>query len=122
MAEHGENLIVRRNDDITVVAFARGDIIDAAYIQDIEDEMARLVASVDPPSVVIDFERVRFLTSSALGILVGLRGQLHRRGGRLCIANVVDELLEVFLLTRLTKILDMYGTTEKAVASFSEKP
>lgn len=115
MSPHGDNVLVRCTRGVTIAAFSRPDIIDLDYINTVADELDDLARTIDPPLLVIDFERVRYLSSAALGMLLALSEQLTARGGRLCVANVVEEVKGVFTLTKLPKIIETYGTTREAV-------
>jgi anti-anti-sigma factor len=117
MSTHGTNVIIRQEQDVTIVSFARPDVIDLAYIREAGAEMQQLAKTVDPPNLVIDFECVRYLSSAALGVMSGLNEVIKERGGKLGIANVASEVYGVFELTRLPSVIELHKSVPEAVRS-----
>lgn len=115
MSVHGTNLVVQQHERALVIAFSRPDVIDLDYIREVADELHGLVETVEPPFIVIDFERVRYLSSSALGVLVALSERIRERDGEIGIANVSDEILGVFELTKLPRVIRVFRTTAEAI-------
>jgi anti-sigma B factor antagonist len=103
---------------VHIIEFSRSDVLDAQYIEQLGDEIYRHLKPVEQPRVVVDLHNVRFLSSSALGMLVALRKVVvERKGGKMGIANVAPEIRQVFKMTKLHKVLNLQDTTEKAVRS-----
>jgi len=115
MAESLANVIIRREGGILIVAFSRPDVIDQIYIKEASNEIFSAVQKVQRPFVVMDFERVRYLSSGALSLLIALQKLCKERGGAICIANVVEEVAGVFTLTKLPKLIDICRTTKSAI-------
>ena len=107
----------RRCGDVLVVGFTRPDVIDPVYIRSAGDEMYHLVRDLDDPRVVVDFEGIRTMSSMSIAVVLGLKRVIDKRNGRLCVANVLDEIRGVFRLTRATKKLGFFADTDQAVAS-----
>ncbi len=105
MGAHDCNLVIRQRRGVLVAGVARGDVIDQHYIDQIGDELRKLASTLEPPNIVIDFERVRFLCSAALGMLVDLQNTVRKAGGDLRMSNVVTEVYRVFELTRLHEVI-----------------
>jgi anti-sigma B factor antagonist len=120
MAQRCQHVVTRREDDVLIVAFARPQVLDPDYIDLVRDELLRVMAQADPPMVVIDFECVHFLSSSAVGLILRLDHEAKQRGGALCIANVRREVFEVFRLTKLDSLIRACETTDAAVRSVRE--
>ncbi len=115
MSVHGTNLVVQRHGGVLVVSFSRPDVIDLEYIREVADELHVIAESIDPPFVVIDFERVRYLSSSALGVLVSLSEKVRERNGELGVTNVSEEIYGVFELTHMPRLLRMFDSTPEAI-------
>jgi anti-sigma B factor antagonist len=71
------------------------------------------------PSVVIDFEKARYIDSSVLECLIALERTIEERGARLCLTGLGPELrriLEICALEPLfdirAKLSDVIGTTD----------
>ncbi len=114
------SLNVRKLGDAQVIAFLRADMTDGAFIKQAGDEIYRMLKPLDRPKVVIDFGKVQRLSSATLGMLVALhRVVVDRQKGQLRVANVAENLLDIFRMTRLDNVLDLHETTEGAVESFT---
>jgi len=80
-------------------------------------EMEALMASV-PEKVVFDLERLTYLSSWGIGILVTVASRIRKRGGRVKFANLHTEVAEVLKITRLDRVLELYPSLETAIESF----
>ena len=103
---------------VHIIEFLRSDVLDAQYIEQLGDEIYHHLKPIDQPRVVVDLHNVKFLSSAALGMLVALRKVVvEKKGGKIGIANVSPEIKQVFKMTKLHKLLNLQGSTEKAVRS-----
>jgi anti-anti-sigma factor len=59
------------------------------------------------PEVVLDFEKVYFLSSVGLTILLTLHKRLRMNGRRLTVLNLQPHVYDVFTVTHLNEILDV---------------
>ena len=60
-----------------------------------------------PSVMLLDLGEVRFVSSTALGMIVSLHKVLKSQGGRLTLCDVNEHLLELFEVTQLTRLLDI---------------
>jgi len=112
------HLDVKRAGDALVLKFTRTDMTDAAFITTVGNEIYQLLEGVDKPKVVIDFSGVERLSSATLGMLVALRKVLTRQQGQMRVANIADDLMEIFKMTRLDVTLRVVGSNQAAIDSF----
>lgn len=112
-------LTVERNADVCVVAFNSTKIVEEAVIEEIGRELCALVESEAGASIVLDFAGVDHLSSGALGMLVTVYNDSRKKDGCLRIANICDQIREVFKITRLDRFFEVFDSTEAAVASFA---
>jgi len=119
LVRRNRNILARTEDGVIVASFNRPDVIDSIYITDAAVELKDLVAEMECPKLVIDFDRVRFLSSAALGMLVAINELAADRGGRLCVANVAKEVYEVFVLTNIPSVLSIHATVKEALRSLA---
>jgi anti-sigma B factor antagonist len=66
-------------------------------------------------NVVIDMEKVDFLDSTGLGVLVEGLKRVKTRGGNLSIVITQDKILKIFDITGLNKAFPIYGSLEDAL-------
>lgn len=94
----------RTRDGATVVAVT-GDI---DLFTTPEFKLAIAEAAADPgDTVVVDLTGTTFLDSSSLGVLIGARRQLERRGRSLIVACDREPILKVFRVTGLDDVFRM---------------
>lgn len=67
--------------------------------------------------VVVDFQRVDFLDSSGLGVLVGALKRLKMAGGDMSVVCDSEKLLKIFRITALDRVFTLYESVEAATAS-----
>lgn len=101
-----------------VIELARSDMTDGAYIQQVGEEIHRIVTGLKDPKVVVNFCKVQRLSSAALGMLVATSKTLDDRRGQMRLANVDDKLHDIFKMTKLHKVMPIHGSIQKAVESF----
>jgi anti-sigma B factor antagonist len=92
---------------------------DAALIKTVGDEIYHLVRGELRPKLVIDFRKVERLSSATLSMLIALQKVIARQSGQLRIANLNDDVADVFKLTGLDSVLKVCDSTEDAVTSFT---
>ena len=68
--------------------------------------------------LLINFQRVEFMSSMMIGHIVRLNKQCKTDKTRLKLCNIAPEILEVFTITKLNKILDICEDEAKAIESF----
>lgn len=105
-------------DDVTVVSFVDTTIRDEEIIQAVGDELFSLVEDDGHSQLLLNFGNVQYLSSAALGKLINLRNKIKKAGGTLKLSSIADELMEVFRLTRLDKVLEIFDEEQEALASF----
>lgn len=72
-------------------------------------------------SLVINLSETQHLNSTALGVLISAHSSYVRRGGQMKLCGVDKRIENIFVITKLALVFDVYATEEQAVASFAEK-
>ncbi|HJT77049.1 MAG TPA: STAS domain-containing protein, partial [Gemmataceae bacterium] len=83
----------------------------AAYTEDLLEEAGSR-------SLVLNFGRVEYLSSSLVGVLVALHKKLEAAGGRLVLCGVHGQPAEVLDTMRLTRLLNIRGDEQEALQAF----
>ena len=73
-----------------------------------------------PINLLLNFENVEHLSSAALGMLITLHKRIMESRGQLKLSNINPQIYEVFKITRLNKVFDIYDHAAKAKASFAK--
>jgi anti-sigma B factor antagonist len=71
--------------------------------------------------LVLDCRRLDYVGSAGLGALVSLAKQARERDGDVRLLGVPDRIYKIIELLGFTKVLVVYDTEEKAVASFQSR-
>jgi len=77
-------------------------------------EMRHLIAE-KRPDILLNFARVRYVDSSGLGEMVAAQTTARRAGGRVALLSLPQNVREVFEVTRLVRVFDIYDDEPSAV-------
>jgi anti-sigma B factor antagonist len=104
-------------DEVTIVRFSDRRITDEVNIEEFGNELNELVAK-GHRKLVLNFAHVEFLSSAALGKLISLDKRVRTAGGALKLSNIRPQIYEVFAITRLNEIFQIYETELEALEDF----
>lgn len=108
------SLSTRTEGDRTVVEV--GGEIDVYTAPKLREQLVDLVAD-GKYHLVVDMERVDFLDSTGLGVLVGALKRVRSNDGDLYLVCTQPRIRKVFEVTGLTKVFSLFDTVDEAVAS-----
>ncbi len=94
-------------------------VLDSLEADALGEALRSYIEQIEEPKVVLDLGSVQQLSSSALSMLITAKSTATIRGGKLCLANVADELLELFKVTKLDTVLRIHKSTDDAVQSLA---
>jgi anti-anti-sigma factor len=100
-------IIVENGTDVTIVTFTEENILEEQQIRKLERALLPVVRHNDQKRLVLNFENVRFMSSSFLGLLVKVHKRILELGGRLQLFNLDPKIHKVFEITHLVKIFDI---------------
>lgn len=112
------SLLIHTMKDVTVVNFAASSILDTAQIESIAAELYKLVDQMDRRKLLLDFSKVQFLASSAVGVLIQLHKKSRAIGGTLVICSMRKELMKVFEIMKLTSMFKFVANESEALAIY----
>ncbi|NIR52502.1 STAS domain-containing protein [candidate division KSB1 bacterium] len=69
-------------------------------------------------AILVDLANVKYMDSSGIATLVEALQKVGKYGGKLKIANLRQAVRDVFELSRLDKVFEIYPTIEEAKDSF----
>ncbi len=104
--------------DVAVVHFRDQKIIEDLGIQELGQELFKLVEAENRRKLVLNFSSVDFLSSAALGKLITLDKKMKAHDGTLKLCNIRPEIYEVFAITRLNRLFDIKDEEADALAAF----
>ncbi len=115
------NLKSQTDGNILLVYFTEARILDEATIQKIDDELNALMERTEQEHILLDFRCVRFMSSAMLGKLIRFHKKCKEFKVKLKMCSIAPEILEVFKMTRLNKVFEIYDDEEKARASCGKR-
>jgi anti-sigma B factor antagonist len=119
MASGGHRrLDIEEVGDVTVARFIDKKILDETNIQIIGNQLFGLVDEDRREKIVLDFSSVEYLSSAALGKLITLDKKVKAARGKLRLCSIRPDIYEVFAITKLNKLFDIYENQEKALEGF----
>ena len=104
--------------DVAVLKF-KGSLMGEPDTTKTRDKIHSLVND-DMRKVVIDMSGVKWINSAGLGSLIAGLTTLRNAGGDLRLANVVEKVESLFMITQLVKVFKSYESVDRAVASFKK--
>ena len=113
-----EFYILKTIEGVRVVRFRQSHILDAMTIEHMASGIKELIDSEQAGRFVLDFESVTYLSSSALGMLIGLQRRVVQRKARMKLSGINPEVMEVFHITKLDTVFDIYKDESAAVEAF----
>ena len=116
MAAGQRRIDIDQIGDVTVARFTDKKILDENNIQVIGNQMFGLVDEDGRKKIVLDFANVEYLSSAALGKLITMNNKVKTAKGKLRLCNIRPEILEVFTITKLNKVLEIKTDQEQALA------
>lgn len=109
-------LVVTRQGEVSVIGFTDPTVMDSYHINEIGEELLKLVRSGDHRWLVLDLSTVKMLTSQALGVLLTLRQETEQQQGRIVISGIDPRLYRVFKVTNLKSVFTFCESVDQAVA------
>lgn len=100
----------------TVVEFRTPSLMDPLELQAIGDALYHLIDAQDKRLIILDFSKVEFLSSQAIGILLTMNKKLNALpNSKLILCGVGARLAELLRITRLDKLLTIKPSQKEAI-------
>jgi anti-sigma B factor antagonist len=103
---------------VTVVRFRDRCINNILEIEQVGQELYRLVDEGKHKRLVLDFSDVDYLSSAMIGKLISLNAKVQARDGSVKLCSIRPEILEVFHTCKLDRIFSISKDVADAFPSF----
>jgi len=80
-------------------------------------ELLTDLVSQDNYHLVVNMEKVEFLDSTGLGVLVGGLNRVRAHDGSLDLVCTQERILKIFRITGLTKVFGIHDSVDQAIAA-----
>ena len=120
MAVIKPRISVEYAENATIVTLVDEKILEEKDIRALQESIVSVIESTSGGiNLILDFCNVRFLSSAVLGLLIRISKRIYERAGQLRLCNINPRIHEIFKITRLTKVFDIYQDVESAAESLS---
>ena len=119
MTAMNPRISVEYAEQATIVTLSDEKILEEKDIRGLQESVMSVIEQAERINLVMDFRNVRFLSSAVLGLLIRISKRVYERDGQLRLCNINPKIHEIFKITRLTKIFDIYEDIESAVEGLS---
>ncbi len=113
MEELKPRISVYHAPNATVVTLTDEKILEDVDIRGLEDSIMPLIDG--EVNLVIDFSSVNFLSSAVLGLLIRVSKRVNENNGKLKLCSINPKIYEIFKITRLDEIFEIYSDAKKAM-------
>lgn len=117
------HLKIQDRGEVVMVTFVESRILDESTIRAVGAEFDKLTleAAADR-KLLVNFVGVDYMSSAMLGQVMRLSKKCKADGIKLKLCGICPQVLEIFEITKLTKILDIEPDEASALAAFSGAP
>ena len=100
------------------VVTLKGQFIGGQETEDLRKTLSNL-NDTDKNCIIIDLEKVTYLNSTALGVLIEAHTHFVKKNGKIVLCNVGKSIENLFVITKLTLVFPIYQSVEEAIKSLS---
>ena len=105
--------------DVTVAICRDMKLNDDLVIQEWGEQLLGIIEKQDCKKLLVNFERVLFMSSSALRALITLSRKAKEIGTSLVLCGIDDNIMEAFRITRLDTVFTIKNTEEEGIRALS---
>jgi anti-sigma B factor antagonist len=96
-------LNIRRSEENGAAAFALEGRLDTVTAVELEKAIQQTLPGVK--AVTLDFEKLDYISSAGLRVLLSAQKQMNAKGGEMKLRRVNETILEIFAVTGFSDIL-----------------
>lgn len=111
-------VMISQAEGITFATITTPSLTEGLAIEILSKELYKLVDEYDYRNLVVDFRHVNFLSSRMISTLTMLHKKECAVKGKVIMCNMKPELLKVFQITKLDKLLNFAPDEKAAVKKF----
>ena len=107
----------QRLDDATIATFVVQEISFLKDVDEVQAEFREEIETRRPARLIIDLERVTYISSAGIRMLVSILMQLRSYGGELSLCNLSQIIQTTLDIAHLTPIFRIFDDRKAAVAN-----
>ena len=117
MVQDNPKIILEYVQNAAIATLTDEKILEETDIQAIESTIIPLIEQTTAINLVLDFANVQFLSSAVLGSLIRISKKVYELNGQLRLCNINQKILQIFTITRLDKIFEIFEDRQSALNS-----
>ncbi len=109
------------NGEVLVIYLGHHRIVDQAIIDSVAGTLEKLLNKCEHGKMLLNFEGVKFMGSAMLGKLITLNKRCKEAGVNLKLCSIDPQIMQVFTMTKLDKVFQIFDEEERAISAFAKK-
>lgn len=114
------DVVAQKNRGVLVAYINEPKLLDEKLIGEVGTELSAIMDRADKNMMLVSFQGVTFMSSSMIGRVVTLYKKCKGNKINLKFSNISHEIMEVFELMNLHKLLKIYNDEADAMAAFEK--
>jgi len=110
---------LRQQDPDITVAILTGQLNLGNRLAEFEHNLKQRIEE-GSRKMILDLTGLTYIDSAGLGMVATCAGIIFRAGGKMAVVSPVGKITQMFEITRLNRVIDLYPDFDAALASLSE--
>ena len=104
-----------------LLVFKINEEIDECSVKEIRRKADYEIERFMPREVIFDFDRVTFMDSAGIGMVIGRYKEANMLGGKMSLANLTDSVRKIFAMSGVLKIIPEIDLDERLKETYSKE-
>lgn len=100
-------------DDLKIISL-NGEFVGGNETDDLREALSE-AAKEGGAKLLVDLAGATYLNSTALGVLIAAHTNFAKRGAGIALCNVSKNIENIFVITKLTLVFNIYNTRDEAI-------
>ena len=110
-------LTTQNQNGLLLVKFNDTNRFNALISEPVKDELTSFFSTPNT-KLVLNLEGIEFIDSTGFGVFLSVMKTANNNYGYFKIANISDDVMELFKLLQLHNVFEIYSSVDEAVRSF----
>ncbi len=110
--KHSENVLIV-TPDFNI------DLENIDSVISMKEQILSWISETEDPTLIMNLENCEYIDSTGLGNIIRIYEQLRRKKGSFLAVNINDNVNDIFEITTINKLIDIYLTLDEALEAIS---
>ena len=115
-----ESVVTQKNRAVIIAYINEAKLLDERMIGEVGRGLLDAMERAENNMLLVNFQSVRFMSSSMIGKIVTLYKKCKENKINLKLSNISSEIMEVFQLMNLQKLLNIYSDESDAMLAYEK--